>query len=270
MPLALQPIQNGDHNAAHFTFEAAFLTAYHLYAFYKRPSEGARIRLGRLCRFSHAWQAVDFFPVFPPSNTSQQQQTLSNERLHALPLPWAQGASGREVMLFYGEHCARLMLWPIRDPRIGGACSPMATLEQFSLRSMISLPEEAIDGNGEMEIDNVTMKEPAAASQLSWIHWIQVIAEPERRAVLALAELSVCDTLGLFRLDLASRKWTRLALVEDRSSGHRLTAGHFMALLDGHLYIGQVRRRVMESPQGYLEDDDSLALEEVVRFFFHV
>ncbi len=256
----LQPTPNDENNAA-FTFEAAFLTAYHLYAFYKRPSEGGRVHLGRFCRFSHTWQAVDSFPALPPN--SSHRPYLTNERLHALPLPWAQGAIGREVMLFYGNQCVLLTLEAHPEPSNAAAFAPVgAKLEQLSLRSMLSLPER--EGLAEIVI-NV---EPADIST----YWLQVVAEPERRAVYALAQLAVGNNrpeLGIFRLDVATRQWTRLTLVEDRRPrGHRLTAGHFMALFDGHLYIGQVSAGMVQTPQGSLDDDESLALEEVVRFFF--
>ncbi len=189
IPRVLQPAQNGDHNAAHFTFEAAFLTAYHLYAFYKRnfiSNISNRVRLGRLCRFSRTWQAVDSLPPLPlPSScTTASHRELSNGRLHALPLPWAQEATDRQVMLFYGNKCLLLTLEAHTEPRGGGALAPVrTTLEQLSLLSMLSLRQEAIDGNGEA---NVISVEQAIST-----NWLQVVAQPERRAVLVLAQLAV-------------------------------------------------------------------------------
>ncbi|KAH9401454.1 hypothetical protein TYRP_016841 [Tyrophagus putrescentiae] len=247
VPRVLQPAQNGDHNAAHFTFEAAFLTAYHLYAFYKRnfiSNISNRVRLGRLCRFSRTWQAVDSLPPLPlPSScTTASHRELSNGRLHALPLPWAQEANDRQVMLFYGNKCLLLTLEAHTEPRGGGALAPVrTTLEQLSLLSMLSLRQEAIDGNGEA---NVISVEQAIST-----NWLQVVAQPERRAVLVLAQLAV-----------ALRQWTRLALV-----GDRLTGGHFMALHGGHLYIGLVSKSTMKTPGGRFDPQSvSLSLKEVL------
>ena len=228
VPRVLQPAQNGDHNAAHFTFEAAFLTAYHLYASYRRnfiSNNSNRVRLGRLCRFSRTWQAVDSLPPLPlPSScTTASHRELSNGRLHALPLPWAQEATDRQVMLFYGNKCLLLTLEAHTEPRGGGALAPVrTTLEQMSLLSMLSLPQEAIDGNGEA---NVISVEQAIST-----NWLQVVAQPERRAVLVLAQLAV----GLADERLLSRE-RRHHRRQDVLDGQLSVAAQLPVLLLLHL-----------------------------------
>ena len=287
-----------------FKFLTAFLTAHHLYAFYKQSTAAADddddddddddedendeeddannglIRLGRLCRFSHTWQAVEGFPALrqPPARWTGNNSC----RLEALPLPWAQGPEGgtnhREVLLFYADHCALLTLTAAAGADQGGgrggggggggggALAPVATtLEQLSLLSMLSFPEGVV-----VNVDLTTLS----------VNWLAVVAWPERRAVFALARISLdqreTPELGLFRLDFLAdggaggrHRWRRLTLVERPDEGHRLSEnGHFMALHDGHLYIGLVVRREMQLPVEYwrsVDNEFSHSLEEVVR-----
>ena len=263
-----------------FHFVAAFLTAHHLYAFYKQSTAAAGdddnnglIRLGRLCRFSHTWQAVEGFPALrqPPARWTGNNSC----RLEALPLPWAQGPEGggtnhREVLLFYADHCALLTLTAAAGADQGGgvggggggALAPVATtLEQLSLLSMLSFPEGVV-----VNVDLTTLS----------VNWLAVVAWPERRAVFALARISLdqrgTPDLGLFRLDFLAdggHRWRQLTLVERPAEGHRLSErGHFMALHDGHLYIGLVVRREVQLPEEYPESREnelSGSLEEVVR-----
>ncbi len=250
-----------------FHFGVTFLTAYHLYGFYYESEsvDTDRLHLARFCRFSHTWEKVRSFSEHPLAD-------LPSDLIYALPLPWAQQASRREVLLFFLDHCDLLTIEPMVGvgPDGAGAEKPggsgdrafapvTTTLTPLSLLSMLSLPE---DGAGEIVI-NVELA--------LHVNWLQVVADPEHRAVYALVEVAVGGAYmgrkdrAVFRLDYTTRRWNRLELVERR--GRRLARGHFMALHDGHLYIGLVRTREMQLPKRYWSEDQANSLEEVVSAF---
>lgn len=182
-----------------FRFRAIFATQYHLYGLYY-PSVLPAMRLARLCKFSQTWERCGNFELLLHENALQ---------FVLPPLPW----SPNEVLLFVHN---RLQVLNLETLTLG---------EDIDLASMLTFPEDMVI-NVELRL---------------FVHWRAAAVDAESGSIYAQAEVSLgaqnlMKELGLFRLDWATKRWSRLSLLETPTK--KLKEGAFLAVHSGVLYVG--------------------------------